>query len=347
MRRGLVIARVVVVGVMAGTVGLLSVRLTLQLCHPSRAKVLLTLIDAVADWVSFGTAGLFSIRSHSNVSVAVNAGVAIAIWVAFGAVILRLISTKDGGVVERIRWSPRRASVGADTVGSVPMPVVGRRRVPPISRALFTAVTVLGVLESATLSGTYLLYSRHYVSTDNAKVDGDKIVINAPVTGAVRDWAIDEGSNIRARQVIGRIQSVGGIERPQRTVLAPGNGTVAVNDVVNGAFVTAGTELATAYDLSHIYVTARVGDSDIAAVHPGAPVDIDVDAFPNSTVTGIVEVVQFSAAGNFTIYPPAGTVDPTSPHAIDQYIPVKIAFTYTGGAAVIPGMSVTVHIQKS
>jgi multidrug resistance efflux pump len=130
-------------------------------------------------------------------------------------------------------------------------------------------------------------------------------------------------------------------------VRAPGKGTVAVNDVVNGSFVVAGTELATAYDLSRIYVTARVDENDIAWVHPGAPVEIDVDAFPHATVTGLVEVVQLSAAGNFTIYPPAGTVDPTNPHTVDQYIPVKIELTYTDGARVTPGMSVTVYIHKT
>jgi len=31
--------------------------------------------------------------------------------------------------------------------------------------------------------GAYLAYSSQFVSTDNAQVDGDKVEINAPVTG--------------------------------------------------------------------------------------------------------------------------------------------------------------------
>jgi hypothetical protein len=36
--------------------------------------------------------------------------------------------------------------------------------------------------------------TRHYVSTDNAQVDGDQIMINGPATGLVTDWSIGEGS---------------------------------------------------------------------------------------------------------------------------------------------------------
>jgi hypothetical protein len=32
------------------------------------------------------------------------------------------------------------------------------------------------------------------VSTDNAQVDGDQIMINGPATGLVTDWSIGEGS---------------------------------------------------------------------------------------------------------------------------------------------------------
>src|SRR5882757_7830714 len=57
---------------------------------------------------------------------------------------------------------------------------------PPVKSGLrrstkiaLIVVAVLSLLEVAAFAGTYALYTRHYVSTDNAQVDGDQIVINA------------------------------------------------------------------------------------------------------------------------------------------------------------------------
>jgi NAD(P)-dependent dehydrogenase (short-subunit alcohol dehydrogenase family) len=53
-------------------------------------------------------------------------------------------------------------------------------------------------------------------------------------------------------------------------IRAPADGTVAVDDGVPGGFVTAGTQLATAYDADKIFVTARVDETDIRAVRPAS-----------------------------------------------------------------------------
>jgi multidrug resistance efflux pump len=206
-------------------------------------------------------------------------------------------------------------------------------------------VAVVSLLEASAFAGTYFLYSDHYVSTDNAQVDGDKVDINAPMTGVLTRWTLQQGSTVTQNQVVGRIEIQGSGAQPQYPIKAPGVGTVAVDNAVNGQYVTAGTELATAYNFNNIYVTARVAETDIKDVQLGKPVDISVDAFPGVPVTGVVEEIQASSAGSFSFFPGPDT-DPSNPQKVDQYIPVKIAFTNTGGVAVTPGMSVTVHIHK-
>jgi multidrug resistance efflux pump len=221
-----------------------------------------------------------------------------------------------------------------------------KRPLPRISRNLFILVAVLAILETAAIGGNYYLNTRHYVTTDNAQVDGDQIRINAPSTGLVSRWDLTEGQTIQRNQVVGRVRAVGGGAQVERPVRAPDSGTVAVNDVTDGSYVTAGTELATAYDPSSVYVTARVDDTDVGEVHQGAMVDISVDAYPGTPVTGIVSTIQKSVASNFTYLPPPGSADPSNPRRVDQYVPVKIALTSTGGARLAPGMNVTVHIHK-
>jgi multidrug resistance efflux pump len=224
-----------------------------------------------------------------------------------------------------------------------PPPPAKWRRSTKIALATIAVVTLL---ETAAFSGTYFLDTSKYVSTDNAQVDGDKVDINAPATGTITHWTITNGSTVHTNQILGMIKGIGAGPQPEHPIKSPGNGTVAVNNSVNGEVVNSGTELATAYNFNDIYVTARVAETDIKDVHPGQPVDISIDAYPHTPVTGIVEEIQNSAAGPFSFYPSPDT-DPSNPQKVDQYIPVKIEFTNTGGVALSPGMNVTVHIHKT
>ncbi|HEX4247030.1 MAG TPA: HlyD family efflux transporter periplasmic adaptor subunit [Pseudonocardia sp.] len=191
--------------------------------------------------------------------------------------------------------------------------------------------------------GAYLVNASQYVSTDNAQVDGDKVDINAPVTGTLTDWNGDQGTSVTTDETVGRVQIQG--TGPQELIKSPGNGTIAVNDVVNGQWVTAGTELATAYDFNKIYITARVDETDIADVHPGQLVNVDVDAYPGSPVTGTVEEVQEGAADEFSLFPEDNSTG--NFQKVTQVIPVKIAIDNSDGVSLVPGMNVTVHIVKN
>ncbi|WP_445182472.1 HlyD family efflux transporter periplasmic adaptor subunit [Pseudonocardia sp. Cha107L01] len=204
-------------------------------------------------------------------------------------------------------------------------------------------LVIVVVLGGAIGGGAYLIYSSQFVSTDNAQVDGDKVDIAAPVTGTLTDWQGEQGTDVTTNETLGRVQIQG--TGPQQTIKSPGNGTIAVNNVVNGQWVTAGDELATAYDFNDIYVTARVDETDIAAVHPGQLVDIDVDAFGSTPITGTVEDVQAGAAGEFSLFPQSNSTG--NFQKVTQVIPVKIALNDTRGLALVPGMNVTVHIHKN
>jgi multidrug resistance efflux pump len=211
-------------------------------------------------------------------------------------------------------------------------------------RPLILTIGAVVVIVAAIFGTLYFINASKYVSTDNAQVDGDKIDINAPTTGSLTDWKLNQGSTVRTNQIVGRIQILGSMAQPQMTIRSPGNGTVAVNSGVEGQYVTAGTELATAYDFNKIYVTARVDETDVADVHSGALVDISVDAYSGTPVTGTVEDVQGSAAGVFSLFPESNSSG--NFQKVTQVIPVKIALTNTNGLSLVPGMNVTVYIHK-
>jgi multidrug resistance efflux pump len=212
------------------------------------------------------------------------------------------------------------------------------------TKIAYLVIALVTLVEAAAFSGTYLFHTRHYVSTDNAMVDGDAIQISAPLTGTLLAWSITAGSTVAANEVVGRIQEIGGGARPQRVIKAPKAGTIAVDNATPGQYVTAGSRLATAYN--DVYVTARVAEEDISGVREGSLVDITADAYPDRPLLGRVTDIQTATAGEFTIYPADG-IDPRNPQKIDQYLPVRIALVNTNGVVVWPGMNVDVAIRRS
>ena len=220
----------------------------------------------------------------------------------------------------------------------------GKKRMKRSSRIAFTIIAILAIIAALGFSGTYFFYSRNYVSTDNAQVDGDKISINAPAPGIVTSWTINNGSRVRTNEVVGRIKLLNSFAQPQRAIKSPGDGTIAVNNIVDGQYVTPGTELATAYDFSKIYLTARVDETDVDDVHVGAQVDFTTDAFPGVPMSGLVLDVQGSSAGTFAQFPQNNSSG--NFQKVTQLIPVKISLLDTGGQQLSPGMNVTVHIHK-
>jgi multidrug resistance efflux pump len=219
-----------------------------------------------------------------------------------------------------------------------------KRKMSKGTRIALLVILVIAVVAGGGITAWYFIDAQNYVTTDNAQIDGDKISINAPTSGTVIDWRAYQGAHLEQDKVVGRIRLQGAFVQPEMPVRAPANGTVAVNNAVEGTYVTAGTELAVAYDFSKIFVTARVDETDIDDVRPGQLVDIDVDAFPGHTFRGTVREVQGGAAGVFSVFPESNTSG--NFQKVTQVIPVKIDIDNPEGLAIVPGMNVYVKIHK-
>jgi biotin carboxyl carrier protein len=238
--------------------------------------------------------------------------------------------------------SPAKAATSVQP--GPPAGVSAFRRMKRSTRIAVIVIAVLALCAAAGFGASYLLYTRNYVSTDNAQVDGDRIDINAPMTGTLTRWTLSKGSPVHPKETVGRIEVLGSFAQPQRPIKSPGEGTVAVSYVVEGQFVTAGQELATGYDLRKIYITARVDETDIGNVRPGQLVDIDVDAYHGVPITGIVQEIQGAAAALFSLFPESNSSG--NFQKVTQVIPVRIGITNAAGLELVPGMNVTVHIDK-
>jgi multidrug resistance efflux pump len=224
---------------------------------------------------------------------------------------------------------------------STPAPRKGLSR---RTRIRVLVIVVLAVLAATFFLGRYFLDSANYVSTDNAQVDGNQISVNAPATGTLINWHGGLGASLIKDAPVGRIEIQGGYVQPQMVIRAPASGVIAVDNGVEGAFVTTGTQLAIAYDGSGVFVTARVNETDIDHVHAGQAVKIAVDAFPNAKLTGRVTEVKTGAAGVFSLFPQSNSSG--NFQKVTQVIPVKISIDDLHNLPLVPGMNVTVKIHK-
>jgi multidrug resistance efflux pump len=228
-----------------------------------------------------------------------------------------------------------------------PTPVVGKTKRRPLKRSTKIALIVIGLIALVAAVGfalSYFLDASRYVSTDNAQIDGTQVPVVAPASGTLVGWQGASGLVMHRDQVIGRVQVQGAYVQPQLPIRAPAAGTIANSSTTDGAYVTAGAQLAIAYDPAGVYVTARVDETDIDDVAVGRPVDFTVDAYPGRTFHGSVEEIQGGAAAVFSPFPQSNSGG--NFQKVTQVIPVRIGIGDMQGLDLIPGMNVTVDIHR-
>ena len=137
----------------------------------------------------------------------------------------------------------------------------------------------------------------------------------------------------------------GAFAEPEQIIRAPADATVALDNGGEGTLVAAGTELAVGYDLSQVFVTARVEETAVGTVRIGQPVEIVVDAYPGATLHGWVGEISGGSAALLSGAPAGDATGSTE--KLTQFVPVKIVITDRAGRTLIPGTNVTVKIHRA
>jgi cobalt-zinc-cadmium efflux system membrane fusion protein len=75
-------------------------------------------------------------------------------------------------------------------------------------------------------------------------------------------------------------------------IIAPFSGVVLERDVANGEVLSDDSHLMTIADLSRVHVDMFLPERDIARVRIGSPVKITIDALPNRTFAGRIELIH-------------------------------------------------------
>jgi membrane fusion protein (multidrug efflux system) len=97
--------------------------------------------------------------------------------------------------------------------------------------------------------------------------------------------------------------------------------------------------------LAETYVVANFKETQLTDVHPGQPVDIAVDMFPDADIHGHVDSLSPASGQEFALLPPDNATGNFT--KIVQRIPVKIVLQRDDPLAgeLRPGMSVIATID--
>jgi membrane fusion protein, multidrug efflux system len=127
-------------------------------------------------------------------------------------------------------------------------------------------------------------------------------------------------------------------------IAAPASGIVSNKSVEPGQLVQAGQPLLSVVPIDDIWVTANLKETDLRDVKPGAPVEMDVDAYPGLKVEGKVESVSPATGARFSLLPPDNATGNFT--KVVQRVPVKIRLIQSADPQRLlrPGMSVNVTI---
>ncbi len=210
------------------------------------------------------------------------------------------------------------------------------------SKMLFVNILVILVIVAGLGAGVYYYnQAANYVSTDNARVDGQQIAISATVAGKLTDWYGQLGKSFGAGEQVASILPPGQTTKVE--VDFPVTGTIVQQSVVLNSFVSPGAVLARAYDLNNLWITANIDERNYNDIKAGQSVDVYVDAFPGTVLSGRVDKIGQATASSFSLMPTSNTT--ANYTKVAQVLPVTILLDGYKGVALAPGMSVTVRIH--
>ena len=121
-------------------------------------------------------------------------------------------------------------------------------------------------------------------------------------------------------------------------ITAPVDGTVGARSLRVGQYVQAGTQLMAVVPLDAVYVVANFKETQLTHVRNGQPVEIRVDSFHNTRLTGHVDSLSPASGLEFALLPPDNATGNFT--KIVQRVPVKIVLDDHNLTGLLrPGMS--------
>ena len=164
---------------------------------------------------------------------------------------------------------------------------------------LINVITIVVLVIIGVVGFHFYNQATSFVSTDNAKVDGEQIKISAPASGEIKSLDVKNNEKLSKGDKVAEIAAKGeGGQSQDMSIKMPKDGTIVKVDGMEGSMAQAGTPIAYAYNLDDSYITANVDEKDIADVEEGKDVNVKLDG-EDAELKGKVEEVGKATASSF------------------------------------------------
>lgn len=210
---------------------------------------------------------------------------------------------------------------------------------------LINVITIVVLVIIGVVGFHFYNQATGFVSTDNAKVDGEQIKVSAPAAGEIKSFDVKNNEKLSKGDKVAEIATKGEDGQSQKMdIKMPQDGTIVKTDGMEGSMAQAGSPIAYAYNLDDSYITANVDEKDIADVEEGKDVNITLDG-EDAELKGKVEEVGKATASSFSMMP--STNSDGNYTKVSQVVPVKISLDSKPSNNVVPGMNDEVKIHKN
>lgn len=210
---------------------------------------------------------------------------------------------------------------------------------------LINVITIVVLVIIGVVGFHFYNQATGFVSTDNAKVDGEQIKVSAPAAGEIKSFDVKNNEKLSKGDKVAEIATKGEDGQSKKMdIKMPQDGTIVKIDGMEGSMAQAGSPIAYAYNLDDSYITANVDEKDIADVEEGKDVNITLDG-EDAELKGKVEEVGKATASSFSMMP--STNSDGNYTKVSQVVPVKISLDSKPSNNVVPGMNAEVKIHKN
>jgi membrane fusion protein (multidrug efflux system) len=184
--------------------------------------------------------------------------------------------------------------------------------------------------------------------SDRDQADANVLGAKAAVEAADTNVAVLQAQQQEAARTLDQLKTT--LAKAERdlsftVIRAPFEGVIGNRAIQSGDYVQSGQRLASLVPLDDVFVDANFKETQLAALHPGQPVSIAVDALDGHAIAGTVESVAPASGSVFSLLPPDNATGNFT--KVAQRVPVRIAID-PGQALVdrlVPGMSVVVSVD--
>ena len=210
---------------------------------------------------------------------------------------------------------------------------------------LINIITIIVLIVIGVVGFYFWNNATSYVSTDNAKVDGDQMKIASPASGEIKSLDVKQGEKLKKGDKVAEVAAQGeGGQSKEMSIKMPKDGTIVKTDGMEGSMAQAGNPIAYAYNLDNLYITANVDEKDVADIEKGNDVDVDIDG-QKATVSGKVDQIGDATAASFSLMPSSNSDGNYT--KVSQVVPVRISLDSEPSKNVVPGMNAEVKIHKN